>query len=419
MVGGRERPGEPAGSSTHPASVGSALADVLPNGGRICAPGETVRRLRPHWARLGITRLARQTGLDRLGIPVFAAIRPNALTLAVNQGKGTDDDAASASALMEAAEYAIAEQPDAPTFVAAPADLLAAGERVFEPVRQMRADLRWRTDAPIPWLTGRTLATGAAVFVPLEAARLDHTERAFGDLQRSSNGLASGNDEEEAILHAVCELIERDAMTLHAYRSPDRAAALRIDPGRFAHPAVRDLTDRIEAAGFCVDLHDLTTTIGVPVIQAVLRDARLPARRQLDLAGGIGCHPLASQAALRALTEAAQTRITNIAGARDDIDPAEYGELLRAGLAPDPAAGAASGAAPASLDVADGSPGALLAAVLARLAAAGVEEGIVARLGGAREGISVVKVFIPQLEDRPANPHWRPGPRWIAAMLSA
>jgi ribosomal protein S12 methylthiotransferase accessory factor len=57
--------------------------------------------MRPFFRDLGITRVARQTGLDCIGIPCFAAIRPNAATLAVNQGKGTDDDAAEASAVME------------------------------------------------------------------------------------------------------------------------------------------------------------------------------------------------------------------------------------------------------------------------------------------------------------------------------
>ncbi|HEY9009478.1 MAG TPA: hypothetical protein VIN06_00525, partial [Devosia sp.] len=64
--------------------------------------------MRPFLADFGITRLARQTGLDAIGIPCFAAIRPNSKTLSVNMGKGIDDDAAMASAIMEAVEYAIA-----------------------------------------------------------------------------------------------------------------------------------------------------------------------------------------------------------------------------------------------------------------------------------------------------------------------
>ena len=62
-------------------------------------------------AGFGITRLGRLTGLDRIGIPVWTATRPNATNLSVSQGKGVDDAAAAVSAVMEAAEMAAAERP--------------------------------------------------------------------------------------------------------------------------------------------------------------------------------------------------------------------------------------------------------------------------------------------------------------------
>ena len=94
---------------------------------RVVPPGETVRRLEPFLADFGITRVARQTGLDRIGIPCFAAFRPNASTLSNSQGKGLDDDAARASAVMEAVEFAIAEQPILPMEAATTAELRADG----------------------------------------------------------------------------------------------------------------------------------------------------------------------------------------------------------------------------------------------------------------------------------------------------
>ena len=78
--------------------------------------------------RFGITRLAEVTGLDRIGIPVWMAIRPNSRTLAVSQGKGLTDAAAQASALMEAAEIASAERFPVPRRVATARDLFSAGE---------------------------------------------------------------------------------------------------------------------------------------------------------------------------------------------------------------------------------------------------------------------------------------------------
>ena len=69
---------------------------------RLVPASVTIERMRPRLSEFGITRLARQTGLDRVGIPCWAAFRPNALTLSNSQGKGIDDAAACASALMEA-----------------------------------------------------------------------------------------------------------------------------------------------------------------------------------------------------------------------------------------------------------------------------------------------------------------------------
>ena len=45
-------------------------------------PAETLARIRPLMARFGITRVANVTGLDRVGIPVALAIRPNARAIA-------------------------------------------------------------------------------------------------------------------------------------------------------------------------------------------------------------------------------------------------------------------------------------------------------------------------------------------------
>src|SRR5579863_7358634 len=71
---------------------------------RSAAPAETLARVRPHAARMGITRLGNVTGLDRIGIPVAIAVRPNSRSVSVSQGKGLDLAHAMASALMESVE---------------------------------------------------------------------------------------------------------------------------------------------------------------------------------------------------------------------------------------------------------------------------------------------------------------------------
>ena len=53
-----------------------------------CQPEATLARVLKLAPALGITRLSTVTGLDRLGVPVAVACRPNSRSLAVFQGKG-------------------------------------------------------------------------------------------------------------------------------------------------------------------------------------------------------------------------------------------------------------------------------------------------------------------------------------------
>ena len=55
---------------------------------RAVSPDETLQRIKPLLARMGITRIANLTGLDRVGIPVVSVMRPNSRSLSVSQGKG-------------------------------------------------------------------------------------------------------------------------------------------------------------------------------------------------------------------------------------------------------------------------------------------------------------------------------------------
>ena len=72
----------------------------------IVEPSETLARYRPLASLMGITRLGNITGLDRIGIPVVAAIRLNSRSVSASQGKGLDLP----QALMEAVEGFHAEE---------------------------------------------------------------------------------------------------------------------------------------------------------------------------------------------------------------------------------------------------------------------------------------------------------------------
>lgn len=372
--------------------------------------------MRPFMPRYGITRLARQTGLDVLGIPCFAAIRPNARTLSVNMGKGVDDAAAMASAVMEATEYAIAEHPEVEASRTTAAALRQAGHPVFDVSPWLPQGQAIPDDLELSWLEGRDLFSGTSVFAPRDALIIGGAET-LADISQSTNGLASGNTHEEATFHALCELVERDATTLWIFKSDAAAGATRIEPSAFADPLVNGLARAVRDAGFNLTLFDQTTAIGLPVIFALLSPTGETPTRYFDLAAGCGCHPVAARAAIRAITEAAQTRVSNIAGARDDFDPAEYHQRLSTSLQSLLAlAGAQPRRPPAGLPMGTSLP-ALFAHAKGQLVAAGITRIAAFPLGGEDAGVAVVRLLAHGLEDRSTNRHWRPGPRATGAML--
>jgi ribosomal protein S12 methylthiotransferase accessory factor len=117
---------------------------------------------------------------------------------------------------------------------------------------------------------------------------------------------------------------------------------------------------------------------------------------------GAGCHPDRGIALSRAMTEAAQIRLTYIAGIRDDIPPSDYAESAEKKLgaalldALSQSAGARSFHDIPSLDSDD--VAADLRWELERLRAIGMERVVAVDLTRPDFGIPVVRMVIPGLE---------------------
>jgi ribosomal protein S12 methylthiotransferase accessory factor len=303
----------------------------------------TWRRFAPAAQRAGITRIADLTGLDTLGIPVFAAIRPLGKSLSTQQGKGLTAEAARVSALMESLETWTAEELALPR-VRGSYRALARKRSVVDVNKLPRPKRKLDLDARIEWVEGWDLVADAPILVPAQAVTLDTTRvavvrspahpapaRPAIALARakasapmfdiSSNGLASGNSLVEAILHGACEVIERDAEAAWRRAGGDRRLVLDTIPD----PACRALIERITASGARVFVWDLASDVGLCAIGcAIVEDPRAPTWRPLGCYQGFGAHLEAHIAIARALTEAAQTRLTYIAGGRDDFFPWDY-----------------------------------------------------------------------------------------------
>jgi ribosomal protein S12 methylthiotransferase accessory factor len=371
-------------------------------------PEETWETIRPRLASYGITRVADVTGLDDLGIPVTMAVRPLARTLSVAQGKGTTLAAARVSGAMEAIEAWHGEQAIPQAEFRAPADHLGLPYPVTALEAHPGSLVTSRT--VLEWTTAQSLTGGEPVPVPVASIRLGRQMHRAWRLHlpsSSTNGLASGNTRAEAVCHALYELIERDVISdLTDGHRP--VAAQRIEAASVDNRQCATLLDRLTHARIWFELWSLPNRFGVPVMACYLWREDQPTL----VVSGSGAHLDPHIALSRAITEAAQTRLTQITGSREDIHPLAFWPGTHSAPAHDrgPTAAWTQIVRPyVTGHGTDEEEAAYLAAVVA--ARAGVAPLAVDMTWGPfhRPGFAVVKVLAPHL--RYLSRHTIPRPR--------
>jgi ribosomal protein S12 methylthiotransferase accessory factor len=370
-------------------------------------------------ARLGISRVTDITRLDAIGIPVFTSVRPGATpgSLCVNAGKGILPIEAQVGAYMEAIEFALAE----PRAFQGRVELLT-GRAVLDgderpdalfdfcPVVRRPIDV----DAPLACVQATDIVRDVAVNVPAELVLLPYLGvPGTGNFGSNSNGLASGNSREEAILHGLLELIERD---IRSFQRID-ATWRRISPDTLP-PVVRTLLDDVTRAGLRLCVRSCDNPFGLAFFEATLYDPFARAAQYLN--GGYGCHLIAEVALVRAVTEAVQSRLSWIHGGRDDLeDLARYvtrfdaeevaretsEQFDRLEATPQVPFAHFPDASALATSVEDA-----LAHVVVRVLDAGMSHVCVVPLTDGAEPLQVVRVLVPRLEylDSGSN---RAGPR--------
>lgn len=370
---------------------------------RACQPAQTLQRLRPLLATLGITRVANVTGLDHLGIPVCQACRPGSRSLAVSQGKGLDLDAAKASAIMESAECHHAESVRLPLRVGTLVQMRQRGP-VLDVERLARVPASpFHAHLPLLWLQGEDWLGGEQVFVPYQ---LVHTNYVLAGPYRmeaysfpmSTNGLASGNHIEEAASHALCEIIERHACHAFARHSASERAQWQLDLSTVGRGDCRALIDRLHAAGMEVVVWEVGAGSALPVFECRIAERAPGPLAPIRPTLGFGCHPSRDIALLRALTEAAQSRLTLIAGSRDDIvEIPDRADLPAQCQPPEPMLGSGPGVLAFDQVPTQDAPSfeADLELELRVLRSLGLEQAIVVDLSQPEFDFAVVRVVVP------------------------
>lgn len=385
---------------------------------RTIAPTATMNRVSRLFGPMGITRVANITGLDHVGIPVVIACRPNSRSLAVSQGKGIDLASAKASGVMESVEQYHAERISLPLRLGSFNELRHLGPMV--PVESLPCSTVSRYDPALRllWIEGYDLVQQRTALIPYELVHLNLTlplPEGSGCFPLSSNGLASGNHLLEAVLHGVCEVIERDATTLWMLGDEAARTATRVDLDSVDDPACRSVLERFERANLVVAVWDITSDLEIPAFRCTIIDRVADPFRPLNPATGTGCHAARDVALLRALTEAAQGRLTVIAGSRDDIPRGDYEmagntevwQQLRADLTEEPQvrrfADVPTAAFPSFEDD--------LAWIVERLRHASIDSLIAVDLSIPGLGIAVVRIVIPGLEQQRMGTDYLPGLR--------
>ena len=245
---------------------------------------------------------------------------------------------------MEAIERQTALDVSIPLIEQSYANLRRKEQAVIDPWsfnHKLRDD--FSEDREYAWMEGFDLLTNEPVLVP--AGLAGYGPKYMGEISpyelNSSNGLASGNCFAEALCHALCELVERDAWTLadlHSRWIPrarrqtllgrdiasvdidDLDVCPRIDLTGSDLP-LKNLAYRFAQAGLDPVVRDMTSDFGIPCVLACAADDSVPGFPQAH--AGAGAHPNASIAVIRALTELAQSRAVDIQGVREDLVPAE------------------------------------------------------------------------------------------------
>lgn len=385
---------------------------------RLVTPDQTLATVLPLVRGMGITRIANITGLDRIGVPVATACRPNSRGLAVSQGKGLDLATAKASAVMESVESYHAERIELPLKLGSYADLGRSHRLADVTMLALTVGSAFHMDRQLLWVEGYDLLQREAVWIPYEVVETNYTfplAAGAGCFQATTNGLASGNHLFEAISHGLCEVIERDALAIWNRRSEEFRASRQLDLATVDDESAVEVLSRLDRASIGAAAWDVTTDVGLPCVLATIFDRRNQEHRPLYPASGSGCHPDRHVALLRALLEAIQSRLTFIVGSRDDNFRDDYDRLL------DPRTTAAVLAAVQAQPPAigfDRVPHVRHETFLddvhhqvCRLKTAGIKQAIVVNLSKPEWRIPVVRVVVPGLEGVSTHPDYVPGER--------
>lgn len=260
----------------------------------------------------GIREVREITGADSLGVSVFVSVRPMALGESFTFGKGLDPLDAQVGAYMEAIEYYYAEPGTGrvQTQWGTPRDVVGSDDREdaildFVPMIHREAFL----DRPLLLAVANDLATGEPGFIPAELVFCPAPPVGQSLFGSSTNGLASGNSLIDASIQSLLELIERDIWSFEMIHGTSVLVNESTLPD-----SVRLIIEQATQGGLTLKIRTVPNDYEIPFFAAFVFDERNPALSTFN--GGWGCDLSRHRALIRAVTEAAQSRVAFLDGGR-------------------------------------------------------------------------------------------------------
>lgn len=279
---------------------------------RCRSPETTLRYAKQEAAVAGISEVTEITERDCLGVPVFVSVRPQARADVYTFGKGLRPVDAEVGAYMEALEFFYAEPGIGRVATQWGTARDVAGYQQaedaildFVPMFQREADL----DSPLLLASVRDMESGDERLLPAELIYYPAPEVGQSLFGASTNGLASGNSLPEATLQALLEVIERDVWAFEVVRHASRLVRDASLPDE-----VREIVQQGERNGLQLKIRTILNDYGMPFFAAFLFDADNPGRKTFN--GGWACDLNRHTALVRAVSEAAQSRLAFIHGGR-------------------------------------------------------------------------------------------------------
>lgn len=312
--------------------------------------------------KIGLTRIADITYMDKLYIPNYSCVLPGTEDyIWVYSGKGPTKKHAKVSAIMESIErYSSLPTNYTRKFITGTFNELKESYNLLHPddlVEPLTFD--FQNDMLMDYVEGYDIINKENILVPAALALFRYTPNSHSlnpFAFHHTNGLASGNVFEEAVCHALCEVIERDAISLaqlrasaipfhilskihhnlriQGYHINSISKEQFIDDNSLYQDVkicrednfqpVTNLIKKFKKFNIRLIIKDITTDIKIPTFNAAC--VEWISHDYGYLAEGHGTHPDKRIAILRAITEVSQTRAANIQGARDDLRKIHYND---------------------------------------------------------------------------------------------